>query len=271
MHVLHRSSMETTTQAYYLSKMREGLSLKQRNNPHYSLRAYARDIGIHPATLSQIINGKRALPVKDSEKVIKKLNLGPKERSLFIDSLSKSKTYNQIKISDEDNRLLLDESYYKIIGEWEHYAVLELFNIEDFARTKEDIAFRLDLTPNRTDVVINNLMICRLVETDEEGKLVKIPSDVKTTEDIVSQALRDSHKEAMQMGIAKIDEITVELRDFSSTTLAIDLQRLPEAKALIREFRLKMATLVKQGNRKEVYQLAVQFYPLSNMKTIQHH
>src|SRR5688500_13060669 len=96
-----------TSQAYYLSKMREGLSLKQRNNPHYSLRAYARDIGIHPATLSQIINGKRALPAKDSEKVIKKLNLGPKERSLFIDSLSRTKSYSQIKISEEDNRLVL--------------------------------------------------------------------------------------------------------------------------------------------------------------------
>lgn len=257
-----------TTQAYYLSKMREGLSLKQRNNPHYSLRAYARDIGIHPATLSQIINGKRALPVKDSEKVIKKLNLGPKERSLFIDSLSKTKSYNQIKISEEDNRLVLDESYYKIIAEWEHYAVLELFNLEDFQRTKEDVALRLDLTSNRTEVVINNLTICKLIELDEEGKLKKVPSDVRTSEDIVSQALRDSHKEALQMGISKIEEVAVELRDFSSSTLAIDMKKLPEAKALIREFRMKMASLLNSGDKTEVYQLAVQFYPLTDLKTV---
>jgi uncharacterized protein (TIGR02147 family) len=265
--VIHIALMETT-QAYYLSKMREGLSLKQRNNPHYSLRAYARDIGIHPATLSQIINGKRALPVKDSEKVIKRLNLGPKERSLFIDSLTKSKTYNQIKISEEDNRLVLDESYYKIIAEWEHFAVLELFNISDFLRTKEDVAERLDLTANRTDVVINNLLICKLLETDTEGKFVKIHSDVKTADDIVSQALRDSHKEAMQMGIAKVEEIAIELRDFSSYTLAVDMNKIPEAKSLIREFRKKMAALLDEGDRKEVYQLAIQFYPLSNLNTI---
>lgn len=256
-----------TTQAYYLSKMREGLSLKQRNNPHYSLRAYARDIGIHPATLSQIINGKRALPVKDSEKVIKKLNLGPKERSLFIDSLTKSKSYNQIKISEEDNRLVLDESYYKIIAEWEHFALLELFNIEDFSRTKEDVAARLDLTNNRTEVVVTNLLTCKLLELDEEGKLVKVHADVKTADDIVNQALRDSHKEAMQMGISKIDEIAIELRDFSSYTLAVDMKKIPEAKGIIREFRKKLAALLQEGDRKEVYQLAVQFYPLSNLKT----
>jgi uncharacterized protein (TIGR02147 family) len=265
-----KPSMETTTPAYYLSKLRETLSLKQRNNPHYSLRAYARDIGIHPATLSQIINGKRALPFKDSEKVIKKLNLGPKERSLFLESLSKNKSYSTIRISEEDNRLLLDESYYKIIAEWEHYAVLELFNIPEFSRTKEDISARLNLTTNRTEVVVNNLAICNLIVTDADGKLVKIPSDVKTTEDIVNQALRDSHKEALQMGIAKIDEISIELRDFSSSTLAINLKKIPEAKALIREFRMKMAALLAQDDKEEVYQLAIQFYPLSQLNTMKH-
>jgi uncharacterized protein (TIGR02147 family) len=256
------------TSAYYLAKIREGLSLKQRSNPHYSLRAYARDIGIHPATLSQIINGKRALPVKDSEKVIKKLNLGPKERSLFIDSLTKSRTFNQIKINEEDNRILLDESHYKIISEWEHFAVLELFHIDDFQRTKEDVAHKLDLTLNRADVVINNLLIAKLIELDEAGKMVKVHEDVKTTDDISSQALVDSHKETMQMGIRKIDEIALELRDFSSWTLAVDLNKFHDAKLLIKEFRKKMAALLSEGDKKEVYQLAIQFYPLSNLESI---
>lgn len=256
------------TQTYYLAKMREGLSLKQRNNPHYSLRAYARDIGIHPATLSQIINGKRALPAKDSEKVIEKLNLTPREKSLFLDSLLKGKSYNEIEISEEDNRLLLDESYYKIIAEWEHFAVLELFQIEDFQRTKEDVAKRLDLTANRTEVVITNLMTGKLIEIDEDGKLVKIHEDVKTTDDITNQALVDSHKESMQMGIKKIDDISVDLRDFSSWTLAIDMNKYQDAKALIKEFRKKMAALLKEGDKKEVYQLAIQFYPLTNLESM---
>lgn len=260
-----RVHMETG-QAYYLTKMREGLSLKQRNNPHYSLRAYARDIGIHPATLSQIINGKRALPVKDSENVIRRLNLGPKEKSLFLESLvRKSSALNQIKISEEDNRLILDESYYKIIAEWEHYAVLELFNIPSFSGAKEEIAIRLDLTNNRTDVVLNNLKICGLIDIDENGLISKIHSDVRTTEDVTSQALRESHKEAMQMGISKIEEIEVELRDFSSSTLAVDIKKIPEAKKVIREFRQKMAALLDSGDKTEVYQIAIQFYPLSKI------
>lgn len=255
-----------TTQAYYLTKMREALSLKQRANPHYSLRAFARDIGIHPATLSQIINGKRPLPVKDSEGVIRKLNLGPKERNLFVESLKRTKTtLNKIKITEEENRLLLDESYYKIIAEWEHYAVLELFNLSDFTRTKEEIIFKLNITPTRAEVVINNLMTSKLLEVDSDGRLIKVHSDVTTADDFFNQALRDSHKEALQIGMSKIENVAMELRDFSSLTLAIDMERVPEVKGLIREFRKKMMALLKEGEKKEVYQLAIQFYPLTHI------
>lgn len=255
------------TEAYYLVKMREGLSLKQRNNPHYSLRAYARDIGIHPATLSQIINGKRGLPFKDADFVTKKLNLGPKEQALFKESLlQKKSSLDSIKVSAEDTRVILDDSYYRIIAEWEHYAVLELFNLENFNRTKEEVAAKLDLTTNRTDVVIANLKTAGLIEIDEEGKLIKVHSDVKTTEDISSQALRDSHKEALQLGMTKVESISIDLRDFSSSTLAVDLSKIPEAKLIIRDFRRKMATLLSQGEKTEVYQIAIQFYPLSNVK-----
>lgn len=254
------------TGPYYLAKLREGLSLKQRNNPHYSLRAYARDIGIHPATLSQIINGKRPLPQKDSEQVAKKLNLSPKEVSIFIESLNKDKSSLTKLDDDDDAKVLLNESYYKIIAEWEHYALLELFNVKGFRGTREEIAEKLDLTLNRTDVVINNLLVTGLLVRADDGSFAKVYDDVRTTEDITNQALRDSHKETLLMGAEKLDSIATELRDFSSSTLAIDMKNLPKAKLLIREFRKKMALLAEDGDREEIYQIAVQFYPLSKIK-----
>jgi uncharacterized protein (TIGR02147 family) len=254
-------------ESYYLQKIKEGLSLKQRHNPQYSLRAYARDIGVHPATLSQIINGKRPLPFKSSDSVAERLNLSPREISLFKESLLGEKfTFDEITISDIDKRVILDESHYKIIAEWEHYALLELFSLKDFDRTREQVAARLDLTPNRTEVVIHNLKTSGLVAIDEEDKLVKTVPDVKTSEDFINRALRDSHKETLRMGVEKIDRIPVELRDFSSSTLAIDMKKLPEAKALIRDFRRKLAILLEEGDKEEVYQIAVQFYPLSKIE-----
>ena len=255
--------METT--AYYINKIKEDFSRKQRQNPHYSLRAYARDIGVHSATLCQVLKGKRALPLKNSTEVANKLGLGPKERTIFLESLHKTKTsLDAIKVDPHDERFMLDESYFKVLAEWEHYAVLTLFDIDNFNPTITEISSRLGLQPNRTEVVLNNLFASGILKQEEDGKIVKASNAVyRTTEDVTSTALRLSHLETLEMGKNKLEEVAVELRDFSSMTIAMDLERLPEVKTVIREFRQKVAALLRDGKKTDVCQMSIQFYPIT--------
>ena len=254
-----------TTQSYYVTKIKECLSLKQRENPQYSLRAFSRDIGVHHGTLGQVLKGTRPLPYKVAENVINKLKLGPKERTLFMESLLRKKlSIDSIKIDELDERFMLDESYYKVLAEWEHAAILELFNLHDFEGRLDEISSRLNISNNRAEVALNNLIVCGLILVSAEGKLSLAHPELRTTEDIKNQALRDSHIETMKMGIEKIESIEVELRDFSSTTVALNLDKLPEAKTIIREFRMKMAALLRDSDPKtDVFQLAIQFFPLT--------
>lgn len=256
---------------YYLHVLKTTLSQRQKSNPHYSLRAFARDIDVHPSTLSQIFKGTRPLPLKDSQKVISKLSLGPKEKTLFLESLFKTKTkLDSISLNqDSDDRFMLDESYFKVIAEWEHYAILTLFDVEGFSCEHHEIAKRLNLTPTRVEVVLNNLITSGLLTQDENKNFIKSQPRVRTTEDTTSHALQQSHIEALEMGIQKIKDIEVDFRDFSSITLAMDLEKLTEAKTIIREFRQKMAALLRDGNKTDVYQLAIQFYPLTQIKSKQ--
>lgn len=254
-------------QTYYIHKLKEKLSQKQKENPHYSMRAYARDLNVNPATLCQVLNGKRGLPFKRAYDVSQNLILTPKEQTLFMESFHRSKTnIDDIKISDLDERFILDESYYSVIAEWEHYAVLEFFNFEYFEITKEFISQKLQITELRSEVVINNLLNSGLISIDSNGAYAKAHSDIRTTEDISSSALKKSHKETLEMGINKLEEIEVELRDFSTETIAVDVEKLSEAKTIIREFRQKMTTLLKDGKKMDVFQLAIQFYPLTKIK-----
>ena len=122
-----------TQDVYYLSKIKEEFSRKQRVNEHYSLRAYARDLGVHPSTLSQVMKGNRPLPLKDSTSVVKNLKLGPKDKTLFMESLYRRKTsIDDIKISSLDERFMLDE--------WEHFAVLELYELVNFEANIAEIS-----------------------------------------------------------------------------------------------------------------------------------
>lgn len=254
----------STQESYYISKMREEFSLKQRTNPHYSLRAFARDLGLHSSTLSSIFKGYRPLPLKNSKMVANKLNLGPKERTLFLESLYRTKTkMDEIKIEPGDNRFIIDEAHYKVLAEWEHFAVETLLELTDFDASEMSIAQRLGITLTRAHVVVQNLLTYGLVRYDDNGKLVKVHARIRTPEDVASQALRDGHRETLEMGKSKLDQIDVELRDFSSMTIAMDLTRMPEVKTIIREFRQKMMALLKDGRKTDVCQLSIQFYPLT--------
>lgn len=252
-----------TQKPYYIQKLMEDFSQKQRRSPMYSLRAYARDLGLHAATLSMMFKGKRGLPFNKSLHIADKLALGPKERTIFLESLHHGRSnLDEIKVSDEDERFMLDESYFNVIAEWEHYAVLTLFDCADFEAHSHVIAARLGITQGRADVVLNNLVTCGLLSHSEKG-LIKSHPRVRTTEDVKSVALRKGHIETLEMGKDKLENIDVALRDFSSIMLAVDPEKVPEAKVIIREFRQKMAALVKDGHRTDVYQLAIQFYPMT--------
>ncbi len=255
-------------QSYYITKIKECLSLKQKENPHYSLRAFSRDLNLHCATLSQILNGKRGLPLKRATDVVIKLDLSPQEKTLFMESFYRSKTsIDDIQISKLDDRHILDESYFKVIAEWEHYAVLDLFDLAEYDLSISGISKKLGITQTRAEVVLSTLVESGLLLLNTEGDYEKAYPDIKTTEDISSKALQKSHRETLEMGIKKLEEIEVELRDFSSTTVALDLSKLPEAKTIIREFRQKMTALLRDGYKTEIYQLAVQFFPLTKIET----
>ena len=262
----YESPMETN-EPYYVQKLRDDLTRRQRKSPGYSMRAFGRDIGIHPAALSQILSGKRGLPLKESNSVIQKLSLGPKEKTLFFESLYKSKSQlDAIKIDSDDERMMLDESYHRVIVEWEHYAVLSLFDLSDFDSSISAIACRLNINVNRAKVVVQNLMTSGLLEKTEKG-LRKCCPKVRTTEDVSSETIKQSHHEAIDLGKKKLDEVDVTKRDYSTGTWAIDPTKITEAKIIIREFRQKMASLFKEGNKTEVYQIAIQFYPLTDVNS----
>lgn len=256
--------MDQAIQGFYINKLRETLLQKQSINPAYSLRAFARDLGLDASSLSKILKGVRGPTIRDSIHIADKLNLSSQERTYFLESIYKTKTQlDNIKISPIDERYMLNESHYKVIAEWEHFVVETLFELDDFSPTLGEISRSLGITMERAEEVLSNLKECGLIIEGRNGQLSKAYQKIRTPEDVASQALRESHQETLELGKQKLDEIEVDLRDFSSMTVAMDMEKLPEAKSIIREFRQKMMALLKNGNKTEVYQLAIQFYPLT--------
>lgn len=249
---------------FYLHTLREILSTRQRKNAAYSLRAFAKELEIDSSNLSAILQKKRGLPGTRAKRIAQKLRLSPKETALFVLSTVRQQTrLDAIEVKEDAKKYLLDDKYYKVIAEWEYYAFLQLLSTEDFRYDLDFICERLRTSKSRAKLVIGNLLSLGFIKENSRKGLVRISTSLETSEDVESQALQAAHIENLQLAKEKLESTPVELRDFSSVTIAIDPKKLPEAKAIIREFQEKLYTLLSTESKTEVYQFNCQLFPLT--------
>ena len=133
---------------------------RQRKNSNYSLRAFSRDIGLASPVVSEIFSGKRKVPKNSLAKIADKLCLSPSVKSKFLSTikLEKNKSLlDQAPIYDNEYQILTEERNYKIISEWEHYAIFSLMDTEDFKSEEDWIAQRLSISSIRVKTALDNL------------------------------------------------------------------------------------------------------------------
>jgi uncharacterized protein (TIGR02147 family) len=163
----------------------------------------------------------------------------------------------------DKNATILDEMHFKILSEWEHFAVLSLLETKTFKSDDAWIAQRLGITKIVAQQVLKNLFEANLISKSPKGQYKKNFEKLLTKEDVLSAALQASHKDNFKLAESKLESIPPELRDFSSVTMAIDPEKIDSAKALIREFRKKFSAKMEMGEKKAVYRLSIQFFPLT--------
>lgn len=252
-------------ETFYILKLNNCFNERKRKNKIYSLRAYARDLGIHPATLSAVLKKKRTLPLAQTLRLCEQLKLSEGEKDQFIKSIYLNKFWQFHKtVGSNINKDCLSNSlHFKIIAEWEYFAVYTLFDTRRVLTDSLAVAQSLQIEPQRAKEVIDNLIALGWLITDQ-GQLHKIENRPKTTtEDIPSRAIQLGHLEELRLAQEKLVSVDVLQRDYSSNYMAINPSQLPKAKQLIREFRKKMEAILEKPPQTEVYLLSLQLFPLA--------
>ncbi len=69
-------------------------------NPRYSLRAFAKHIGVNVADLSKFMSLKRYLSASEARNVLNSLGLSEKEQSIFLQSFLKEYRKQQLELAE---------------------------------------------------------------------------------------------------------------------------------------------------------------------------
>ena len=235
---------------------------KQKINPSYSLRAFAKKLGLAPGALSHLMSGGRKISKKMALRLATILELEGKELEQFISSFSSVNSPNHQATNLEYVKLQMDQ--YAVISKWYHMAIMSLVKLDDFQYDTQWISKRLGITVEQTQKAIARLINIGLLE-EAEGTIRRTIEKFETSDDIANLSLRSAHKENLQLAINAIDEVAVEKRDISAMTFAIDLKKLPEAKKKIRNFQDELAEFLTAGKKEEVYKLTMQLFPLTKL------
>jgi transcriptional regulator with XRE-family HTH domain len=223
-------------------------------NSRFSLRAMALRVNLSPGRLSEFLSGKRRITPKTALKIAARLGLDPRKSSQFVG------TTGETPVSQQYRRLELDQ--FSVIADWYHFAILSLMETKDFRSSESWIARRLGISALQVKAALHRLQRIGLVRRTGE-KWRSTGRNLETPSDIASSALRKSHRQDLRRALQALDEVSVEDRDITSMTMAIDIRRLSEAKTRINRFRKDMAVFLEEGEATEVYSLNVQLIPVS--------
>jgi len=230
---------------------------RKKKNPRYSQGAFARALGVTSTRVAQYFSGKRLITKSAAIKIAANLNLDKKEKDHFLALCIQAKSERkspQLKIFREDQ--------LAVTIEWFHLAIVQLMYTKDFKLDAQWIADRMGLTKANVEDSLERLQRVGLISI-ANGKVELNRGAYTTAPEIPSEAIRKGHVNMLQHVAKTFADVPLEKRDISSLTVAIDSRNIAEAKKLIREFRFKLATLISEGTRDEVYALNIQLCPLT--------
>ncbi|MAF91947.1 MAG: hypothetical protein CL674_11820 [Bdellovibrionaceae bacterium] len=258
----------------YLDILNNEWKSRRQMNPAYSLRAFAKDLGVAASGLSSILNGKQGISEKMARKISSGLGLNAKEEEVFVSLVNakfhrseKKKLEAQKKIGERQRQAAsftsLSEDSFRLIADWYHFAILNVMTLDAFDGTKEFISEELGLDRGIITEGIERLLRVGLVN-EEFGKFsLKERKNITTTHDVASNALRNSHLQRMKLAANSLQKDPIDERDITFISMGIDKKKLPQAKEMITKFRRELAEFLESGEKNAVYNLNVQLIPLS--------
>ena len=234
--------------------LRKELTLSQVKNPAYSIRAFAKKLGLGFGTLSQVLAGKRTLATKSTLKVLDRISANPLDRAKILNSKKLTPSY-------EYNLLQADQHF--ILSEWHYLAILNLLRTHDFVSTYEHIAGRLGISVALAKQAIERLERTQLIKTQNK-KWVRTNLALSTTDQISSPAVRKSHAIHLELANAALETQTLDQRDFTWLTFAFDPNHMQAAKEKIREFQDEFSEQFSTSKEAtEVYRMGIQLFGLT--------
>ncbi|MBI4406004.1 MAG: DUF4423 domain-containing protein [Deltaproteobacteria bacterium] len=234
--------------------LKQELSKRCQKNPRYSLRSFAKALGLSHTVLSLFLSGKRTLSKKATSQVVTSLALSPREQAAFYGE-SPAKQYDHLSLDS-----------FAAISDWYHYSILSLLELPNAKCDAGWMASQLGISRIQAQLAFERLVRLGLIKKTAHGWR-QTGNPLYVGNDVPSAALRKFYRQLLEKATDSLENDPLELRDFSSITFAMNPKFIPYAQKKIRLFRRQLVSeLEKLGEPTAVFHLSIQLYPSSRIE-----
>ena len=249
------------------------LEQRQLNNENYSLRAFARDLGVAPSRLSEILRGKQGLSRERARQVSKKLGYDETGQQYFFfffdlqharSAMERERAKKQLENQANLNSIQQIKSELKFLNHWYDLALRRLTQVKGFESDPQWIAHRLGISVLAAEQAIEQLVANGLLKKDESGHLSiceNIATGSKNVHPEYSEEIKNLYTGFFERAIeARLDH-PIDYRDHSAHVFAINYDQVQKIKAFLRKLEDEIDAETYLSEEKDaVYCLATQFF-----------
>lgn len=261
--------MNTTN---YRTMLASAFAVRCARNERYSQAAFARDIGISPSLLSEVLSDQHDLSRRKAEVVARRLGFTPTEFQAFCDSAEaqSSRSANrrnaaQLRLSGPSKGVQPDplrEEKLKAMGEWFHIAIIEALKIVSDGMSAIEVGKRLRLQPSVVRTALSRLKRLGLVE-ENDGRWFAKNKRLIVEGGVPSDTLKHLHEQFVIKAQKAIFGQHVDQRYLTTAVIPIPRAKVKEAFSRLDQMRKDFCDGIHTFSEQDsIYCLSLQFFEL---------
>jgi transcriptional regulator with XRE-family HTH domain len=254
--------------SYFRNIMKSRLADSCLRNRYFSMRSFAKKLGISVSTLSRVLSGQRPLPLKHLERIATVVTDGDEEKRLFLDSAARDLRERAGAVAGDQ----VDDVDYleakslawqpSVLG----FTILEMTFLAPDGVSADEIIQRTGLSAEAIDAAIQSLCIAGLlVRSGDRYQKSNRRLHLRQDEESFS-ALAGFHREFFQFAADRMPVRDQSKSAVATITLPANSQKMELAKLLIEDFAWQLCRVLSAGDKDDIYHLGIFLEPATSRK-----